>query len=454
MGLSAELARALPRVPRPVTPARKCGLELQADAMAEAFGGIARDTEPPPDLLASLEQKLLRQPEALQGLVRRELKAAPYVIWGSDPRWRSDAEFVGRYLVEVAARWPTGPRRLWRHHVMNFDAGSPATRVLAAWLGDRLAQLPDGLQALSKAYALMEIERAPAVMAGAVLSRGTPSADFEGVGLGADAMRASGLSVETLDAVGRLLSEGSIAERVPDSLRALLAGDPADAITAASCGQPTRDRALRSLVDGLVAWQTRIDPDGQAPEPTLDFLLALNGDPRFARSRWQGRVAPGSIDAAERWLSRKTIDAFFRVVDALRTDRPDMWRERRAFWMSYLPHVARAWLVVGPHAVALAEREGVRFGRFVTGDGTMADHCGLVLQVKSACVLEMNKNGSAIFWHSGAPGLPGPFDETYNRAALRSRRTMQEVFVERHVPGTWQRKFRDRLFQMTGLDVR
>ncbi len=216
MGLSAELARASPRVPRPVTPARKCGLELQADAMAEAFGGIARDTEPPPDLLASLEQKLLRQPEALQGLVRRELKAAPYVIWGSDPRWRSDAEFIGRYLGEVAAKWPTGPRRLWRHHVMNFDAGSPATRVLAAWLGDRLAQLPDGLQALSKAYALMEIERAPAVMAGAVLSRGTPSADFEGVGLGADAMRASGLSVETLDAVGRLLSEGSVAERVPE----------------------------------------------------------------------------------------------------------------------------------------------------------------------------------------------------------------------------------------------
>lgn len=56
-----------------------------------------------------------------------------------------------------------------------------------------------------------------------------------------------------------------------------------------------------------------------------------------------------------------------------------MSKARRAFWMSYLPHISRAWLIAGSNAVPLAEKEGFRFGML---EGTVqADHCGLMLQI-------------------------------------------------------------------------
>ncbi len=453
MSLSDELARPLPRMARLPGLQRKGALEHAADEIVLAFGGVPLEAAPETDRLAEVEGLLRSSGSGIQTLSRRDLKVVPYVIWGPDQHWQRDVPFLNAYLSKVAESWRGGIRHLWRHYILNFDAESPATHQFAAWLRTHQDRMPEPMRHLSSSYRLLDVNAAPAALAAASLHGSGRLEDVAHVGLGPEILRTSSMAVAILAEAGRHLSNDIVASNVPAKLTALLGDAPHDAIRGAVCAEGLRHKATRSLIDGLVHWQQRTDPNETAPEPTLDFLLALNGDPRFVRERWQGRVADQSIAVVERWLSRKTIEAFFRVIDRLDTDRPDMWRERRAFWLSYLPHVNRAWLVVGPGATPLAEKQGLRFGRFVAGDGTVNNHCGLMLQIRSACVMEMNMNGSAIMWTLNARNLPGLYEETYNRNAYRQSANNRDVFVLTHHSG-WQQKFKDRLMQMTGIDAR
>ena len=47
MGLSAELARPLPRVPHPFLRKRSA-LAAEAEKLSQLFGGVPREVEPPP----------------------------------------------------------------------------------------------------------------------------------------------------------------------------------------------------------------------------------------------------------------------------------------------------------------------------------------------------------------------------------------------------------------------
>jgi hypothetical protein len=450
MGLSTELARVTPRVPHPYLPRnKKSALEIEANKAAAIFGGVAQENDPPEGFLSKVEIVLGEDGSGLQKLGLLELKVVPYIIWGPNVRLRTDRRFVRRYLDMVTDRWRTAARRLWRHYVFNFDADSPATVEFAAWLREHADKIPEPLRHFSKEYSLFDVKQAPGALAAAALGGQRLIDDMEPIGFPLASLRTSGLLMAVLSAAGRQLATTTDTHRAPERLSALLDGNPNNAIAEALCSEAARSQALRSLVDGLVAWHGLQDPDDAQPEPTLDFLLALNGDPRFVRERWQGRVSDASIQAVERWLSRKTIEAFFRVIDALQTDRPDMWQARRQFWLSYLPYVSKAWLVAGPRAVPLAEREGLRYGQFVHGQ--QQDQCGLILQIRGTCVMEMNKNGSAIFWESGAHNLPGLYMEMYNRSHYKRRVDGRSVFVLKH-QGDWQRRFNDQILQMTGIN--
>ena len=453
MSLSAELARTLSRVPRPRIPRTKSALEIAADRAAEAFGGLPRELEPAKDMIAWVEKALGADGTGVRRFARRELMFVPYVIWGSDPKWRENLAFVDDYLAVVAERWPNGVRRLWRHYILNFDSSSPATVRLARWLSERRERLPAPLREYSDKYRILDVERVAATLATATLRDNLVLQHTEDVGLSIEALRGATLAVETVAAIGAQLLDKSTAANVPGKLTAFMNGSPKDFILGSRSGEELRSLALRSVVDGLVGWQERLEHRDGAAEKTLDFLLALNGDPRFSRDRWHGKVAQASIDAMERWLSKDTIEAFFRVIDTLKTDDQRMWRERRAFWLSYLPYVDKAWLVVGQMAIPLAEQQGRRFGRFSKGGGAQADHCGLILQIRGMCVMEMNKNGSAIFWTLGYAGLPGLYEESYRPRDYRAAEDDRNVFRLLHL-GAWQQKFRNRIVQMTGIDVR
>jgi hypothetical protein len=80
---------------------------------------------------------------------------------------------------------------------------------------------------------------------------------------------------------------------------------------------------VKSLVEGFVVWQQRPERINTNPEPALSLLLEINRDPRFVPGRWRGIVDEAATSAIEAWLSRKTIEAFFRVVNDLHVDRRD-----------------------------------------------------------------------------------------------------------------------------------
>jgi hypothetical protein len=453
MGLSAELARPLPRIPVPVIPKVKCALEVEADRVRAMFGGVQREPAPAQDVLARVEAMLGPDGAGVAQLRRSELRMVPYVVWGRNDRWRGDVGFIRRFLIRVDAIWSNAPRRLWLHYLLNFDASCPATIELAAWLDNHTDGLPGPMQEFSRQFSLFDIERAPRSMAQAIFADDRVLQALSGLGVAPDLLRSSALAASLLEAAGGLLSVTAEVGDAPGRLLTLLGDTARNAIAEANCAPELRSRALRSLVDGLVAWQVRRETQGGTPEPTLDFLLALNGDPRFKPTRWRGHVDDASVAAVQRWLSQKTIESFFRVIDALQTDRPDMWNSRRSFWLKYLPYISNAWLVAGKRAAPLAEREGTGFGRFSSNSSVQRDHCGLLLQIGSACVLEMNKDGKATFWYSSDPEMPRLYEATYNRKQITDRMDSGNATAISHL-GDWQGKFRDEIFTRTSIDIR
>jgi hypothetical protein len=286
--------------------------------------------------------------------------------------------------------------------------------------------------------------------------------DLHDIGITPQRLRSSALIVTIMASVGRLLQENKAPGDPVKLVRALLDNEPKNVIQMAPTTPQLRRRATASLVEGLVAWQRKTDPGDTKPEPTLDFLLEVNEDPRFVPGRWRDVVADTVTHVVEGWLSRKTIDAFFRVVGSLHVERRDMWRERHKFWLGYVPFINGAWLIVGSDAIALAGREGIRFGAF--GAGADKDHCGLVLLIEDLVVMEMNKVGRAIVWKNGAvpKGIfPELYDEMpYDRRAIGTYVSNRQEWARhciglRHLPPDgWQRKFADCIQQNTRRGVR
>ncbi len=464
MGLSDELARRLPKIPHPSLHARKSSLEIEADRIATVFGGISRETTPRPDGIALVEKKLGIGGLGVSSLDRRELKVVPYIIWGPHPHWRDDAAFIRAFLSSADILWPRGAKRLWRHYVVNFDAETKATALVAAWLDQRIDLLPEPIRLFTRDFYLLDVKRAASKLAVAALEGDRVTRALANIGLSQEIFRTSSLLASLLEAVGHLIASASGARKVPERLTLLVDGQTQNVLLESACSQNLRARSLRSLVDGLVAWQERMEVHGEQIEPVVNYLISLNKDPRFAAVRWQGHVSQHSISTLEKWLSRQTIESFFRIIDAMQTERPDMWRDRRAFWLSYVPFVTAAWLIVGRNAVAVAQKEKLPFGRF--SGGAQHDHCGLMMEIGNVCIMEMNMTGAAFFWSARDPDLPAPFELNCDRKRLideqkrirtatrfSSGRAGRFPKVEALThQGDWQPRFRDEILKRTGID--
>ncbi|MBC9176145.1 EH signature domain-containing protein [Pseudoroseomonas ludipueritiae] len=460
MGLFAELQRPQPAIPHPVLPKLKSALELQVEEIRRKFGGATREPEPASDHLAMVETMLGDDGSGVDRLGRRELRIVPYIIWGANSAWRRAVSFIRRFLARVEQVWPKAPRRLWVHYVMNFDPECAASAELAQWLERRVLDLPEPLQKFSAIYNLFDLKHAPPLLAKAAILDPSLLQDLEELGTSPAMFRSSTLMLSVIEASGPILAMRPDLPDAPTRLTDLLGGEVEFALDG-SGNTELRSRALRAIVDGVVAWQER-QAQNSSPEPALDFLIKLNGDPRFKALRWTNKVSAESLSVIRRWLSRKTLEAFFRIIDALQTDRRDMWQERREFWLSYLPHITDAWLVVGKKAVPIAVREGLDFGQFASGGGVQSDHCGLMMQIGSIRIMEMNKNGRAFFWNVSNKSLPDFYQtqKTYDRQIFIARANVSSENyggnpnrvsgLTHH--GGWQDKFCDELLERTGID--
>jgi hypothetical protein len=262
-----------------------------------------------------------------------------------------------------------------------------------------------------------------------------------------------------LGSIGTVLQAGAMDAQDPiGRVGVLLEGKVENAIRDTQARDELRRRALAEFVEGFVSWQRRVDRRDRDPGPVMDLLTSVNEDPRFSPMRWRGIVAQATIDIIEGWLTRHTIEAFFRVVTRLPIQRQDMWHDRREFWMAYRDFVRRAWLIVGERGVPFAQEEKIRFGRF--RGGAFADHCGLVLDFGDLCALEMNMKGRAILWRPDQvrhDRFPRVYDDTpYDRGSITgyAANLWSHGCIGIVHNGHWKAKVADVIQQHTSLGIR
>jgi hypothetical protein len=456
-----ELRKELPPLSAPGLGLPRSPLIPALDRLTHLFGTAAADPQLREDIFALVKAAFQKGPDGVTALPLGRLAYAPYALLYGERIGRTDDTIVAAYLKRlegVGVR--AAARRVWTHYLLSLEPDDAATHRIAAWLKAHMNELPDRLRAFTVKYNVLDPTDGPRRMAIAALEGDVFIADVVTLGITLERLRTSALIVSVLGFIGKLLREGADPPDPLLKILALLGGTAEDVFERAQARAGLRQRAVGSLVGGLVAWQRQIDPGDAKPEPVVDLLLAVNGDPRFSEGRWKDVVDRSSTTIVEGWLTRKTIEAFFRVISALNVERGDMWKERREFWLDYLPFIRRSWLIVGARAVPLADREGLRYGTF--SRGVSGEHCGLVLEIDDLSILEMNVTGRAILWKTNAV-QPGIFPEIYDDRSLFDRFKLT-AYVDRdetwksgciglaHHTG-WQGKFRSQIQQNTGHGV-
>lgn len=389
-----------------------------AAELEQRFGGAAKELPPPTNLLEEAERLLVSGHGDLSQLERRHLKSIPHFLWSSSHGWSEMPALVDDYLEWANQNWPTAPRRLWRHYLLNLNPKSRATQRLARWLQDRRDQLSPTLRDFSERWALLEPDKAIQRLAQSLLAGGAFLNEIEHLRVARDDVIRSAFMLSVLESLGRRLREHRQPSEIVAILTSLLSHLGETPTYKMEGPESLRQAALKSLVEGLVTWAERQgDP---AINQTLDWLDTLIGDPRLRYSaRWVG-INPSIRGIVERWLTKITLGTFFQVMREfiLIANRPDMVDARERFWRRYENFIGRAWIITASAGKPIArELLNESFGEF-RGANVQRDHLGLMLQIGNYVIFEMNENGSTLFWPASDPQMPGFFAETYFRSEL------------------------------------
>jgi hypothetical protein len=460
--LKEELRKEIPQLFVPGFGLRHDAVADEAERMEKKWGGARIDAQPRPDVFMEVKAALQAGTRGVEALPPRLLSYVPFAMLYGAHTGREDADTVRAFLRRMHEVGRSAPRRLWPHYLLSLEPNDPATNEIALWLKVHHDGLPTRLAEFTEKYDSFDPASTPGKMAREVLFGDGIETDFRVVGVGPERLHTSALLAEILGAIGGLLREGSRPADAVQLVKAILPEQRTQAIKEIQAREPSKNRAVGAFIEGLITWQRRRDPNDAKPGTVLDLVLELNKDPRFNAVLWDGIVPKPTTEIVESWLTKHTIEAFFRVVNQLRIERTDMWSERRKFWMSYLPYVRRAWLIVGDQGVPFATRERIRFGRF--SGGANEGHCGLMLDFGDLRVLEMNMNGRAILWRPDDVGqgeFPQMYDETpFDRRTFSAAVARSEIWqngcigLGHRPPDGWQWKFADQIQQRSDRGIR
>jgi hypothetical protein len=460
--LKAELRKEVPQLFAPAFGLRHDAVAFEAEQMEKKWGGVRIDGQPRPDVFMEVKAALQAGTRGVEALSARLLPFVPFAMLYGAHTSRGDADTVRTFLSRLPEAGRSAPRRLWPHYLLSLERDDGATNEIALWLKAYRGALPARLADFTEKYDALDPTSTPGKMAREALIGAGIDTDFQAIGVGTERLHTAALLAEILYEIGSQLRSGV---RLADAVRpvkAILPDQRKLAIDQTQAREPAKQRAVGAFIEGLIAWQRHSDPDDAKPGAILDLVLELNEDPRFNVVRWSGIVPKSTTDTVEAWLTKHTIEAFFRVVNQLRIERTDMWAERRKFWMSYLPYVRRAWLIVGDQGVPFARRERIRFGRF--SGGANEGHCGLVLDFGDLRILEMNMNGRAILWRPDDVRygeFPQVYDETpFDRRNFSAAVARSEIWqngcigLGHRPPDGWQWKFADQIQQRSDRGIR
>ncbi len=322
----------------------RLAIEPVVREIAKRFGGAPRPLPPPRDLLREAEARLIAAGGDFQALTGAQRRRVPWFLWESERCWHENRQLVADFLNWAQDHWRNAPTRLWRHYLLHLDPDTYATERVAGWLREQQHRLPERLRSFSERWSLFEPKTAIKRIAKALILGDEVIQEINALGIDQDDLLRSSFLLHVLEGVGLRLHEGQGQSEIATRLKGLL-GTLGETPTYRMQGtDATRRRALKSLVEGLVVWADRLGEP--TIDQTLDLLYLLIGDPRLHPARWQG-IDETTRRIVEGWLTKKTLDSFFRFMLEMQSDRPDMVEERESFWRGYEKRISRAWLIVG-----------------------------------------------------------------------------------------------------------
>ena len=217
-----------------------------------------------------------------------------------------------------------------------------------------------------------------------------------------------------------------------------------------------RDEFAYSL---LSPWFDR-NPPQDVKNVLLSELLRTLGDPRHNHAGWLG-VRREAIETASRWLTSRTMDAFFEI---LRHTEDDIGPYRRRFWEAYFHagHIQQAWVALGEEASA-ALRVIDPTGELAHGKimGKIAPkQCVLMLRMGHLLLCDWSHQGRLRAIDARSRQAPKLYQATYELHELRFatpldfNQGLSDDPGLRHLQsalGGWQTLARDFLAQHLGI---
>lgn len=398
--------------------------ESACACVARELGGQGEmEPIPPDDALARLEaaiRKLASDGRGYGGLRTREMRHAPWILWSGEPPVVALPGLLDDLVGRARSR-----RRMLRALVdawlMGYAPGAARLADVAAALRllVRSSEHPAmrELAEIDRRLRLFDAGDGPRTLARWLLDGGDEiSAMLAGLGFDDPQRARSGYLRATQDALLDLGSPRLGGGRVASRLMAFLELD-GELRFAEPEPAGTIARAL------LAPWLKAATPPSEELEGAIQtFLLRHLGDPRLRPRRW---TAAGEEAAAlmRRWLTKASLDAFFRLIRDHALD--SHWTYREAFWRAYLEKgaITDAWLALGPDtytdARSVKELRGA-FGK-VEGDGVVANHSALLMRVGDLVFCEWSHNGSLRAWLAKGQTTPRLGQPSYDATNLRQK---------------------------------
>jgi hypothetical protein len=210
-------------------------------------------------------------------------------------------------------------------------------------------------------------------------------------------------------------------------------------------------RSLGQIADTLLApWQST-DPNLAVQLDLTDFFFKYYNHPRLRAGNWQ-YVSESAIATVMRWNARRTIDDFFKILDA--SAPVEQWSYRNAFWSSYVNrhHIFEAWPVFGRIATSKARslfkgtsQEG-QFGELVSGN---PDQSVLLIRIDRLVIVEWSHNGQCWILGDGRQS-PKFYERVYLASELRGFNS-EGVRHDGKERGQWQGEVQNRIRDLTGI---
>lgn len=393
-------------------------------------------------------------------LSKRQLRLAPWCLWGTVPALADDAELVDELLSQIdAAHSARLFRTLATAYATFFSMDLPSRGGVAAALSTMASRYQGPWAELQAAFGIFDRESPTRKLAERVIKRQvSPGSCLREQGLGYD-VAGSGLARAVLDNALVELGERDI-------------GDPlghlafVQRIALGETGQPLFDGLGGSILSALLAPLEGRSVSDEAQDRYLDTILPIFGDPRLHPGRWANLPHKGMLIG---WLSRQSLRQFLDIVD--QTAVESMFRYRRAFWENVYGllrskgrHV-EAWVAFGPRGARLARNhfgQNVKFANLYTNGKQVEDgHAVLIFKVEDCVIADWSHNGRCNIWADAeSRGAPKLYRAKYGSDEVRIASSADldtgELFAVAHTSSqsyNWQGKVAERLRKRLGIQI-